>query len=274
MQIITHDLGQEYDELLLFFLSDTHIGEGLCCYDEIIQLVSIVASLPNARLVVNGDMINNAIKTSVSDIYSEKMNPDEQIDMIVEILRPVRDKIVVYNKGNHEDRTYKLTGISVSKQVCRALFNDGYKDIYSGGAFLCFLSFGKNKGRESRRTSYSMYGMHGSGGGKLLGSKVNRVEAITPTIDADIYVHSHTHEQFAIPRSRKKVDLRNKKCVDEEYTIVNTKAWMDFGGYGEEYGFKPSSKRFHYLTLDGNRKDVAGSFQSFYRMNKILAKGL
>ena len=51
--------------------------------------------------------MNNATKTSVSNVYAETMRPREQKRKLVEMLTPLRDKILVATPGNHERRSIR-----------------------------------------------------------------------------------------------------------------------------------------------------------------------
>src|SRR6056297_1111466 len=184
---------------------------------------------PSAFLVCNGDLVNNAIKTSVSDTYGECITPEEQLQAAIHLLEPVKDRILVMADGNHEDRTYKLTGLSPTRQIARELFGAGKDDVYARGAWMLFASFGKNLGRDNRRTIYSLYGIHGTGGGRRAGGKANRLEDLSTVVNADIFVHSHTHQPFLLPLVSTAVDYRNRKVVEKDSVAVNTNAWLEYG---------------------------------------------
>ena len=58
----------------------------------------------NAYLILTGDMMNNATKSSVSDIYSEVCSPSEQ--KMHDPAVSVKDRILCV-MGNHENRSKK-----------------------------------------------------------------------------------------------------------------------------------------------------------------------
>ena len=235
----------------LYILSDLHLGDKLHDRKRREEFFEEVLERENRYIIVNGDIINNAIKHSVSDIYSEELSPSEALDRTVEVLEPVKDRILVIINGNHEERTYRQSGISIMKVVAQRL---GIEELYTDPAYKLFISFGNNQGRESRKTTYAVYGKHGGGGARTIGGKLNYVDRMAHTTDADIYIHSHTHLPGAFRKSYFLSDYRNKKSTKKERLFVNTSAFLLFGGYGEKKNYSPSSTVYPYVTLEGEER--------------------
>jgi len=184
MNVIKHDLGSEFDTVEIIPIGDVHLGSGHFNKKAFESMLDYVKSSPNRFVVLNGDLLNNAIKTSVSDIYSEKMTPDECIDMLFEYLKPIKERILGVISGNHEDRTYKLTGVDILKNLCYRL---DVSNLYSSIANIIFVSFGKSRGRDNVRNTFSLYHSHGNGGGRTMGAKTNAVHRMASIVHADIY---------------------------------------------------------------------------------------
>lgn len=251
MKIINHDLPSELKRLKLLILADVHIGDGLFNEKRIKQFTDEVKNEDNCYIIVNGDLMNNATKESKSDIYAEQYTPKEARKKLVELLTPVKEKILVMLDGNHEDRTYKSTGQSLLETVAEIL---GIEELYADPAFLLFVAFGKNRGRTERNTVYTIYGKHGSGGGKRIGGKANKLEDMEGIIDADIYIHSHTHQPLSFRKGFYTVDYRNRKTTWREHLFVNSNAFLNYGGYGEKLGYKPSSTVYPHIYLEGKER--------------------
>lgn len=207
----------------------------------------------NRFVIVNGDIINNAIKHSVSDIYSEKLSPTEALEKTIEVLEPIKDRILVIINGNHEERTYRQSGISIMKIVAQRL---GLEDIYADPAYKLFLSFGNNQGRKNRKTTYTVYGKHGGGGARTVGGKLNYVDRMAHTTDADIFIHSHTHLPGAFRKTFFLSDYRNKKSTKKQRLFVNSSAFLLFGDYGEKKNYPPASTVYPYITLEGEERKM------------------
>lgn len=251
MKVITKEL-PKFTEIEIYPFADVHIGDEQQDKKRIKQFIDEVLDQENRYVIVNGDILNWASKSSVSDIFKEELNPNQQIDMACSLLRPIKDRIIAVTEGNHEKRAYKTEGILLMYQVCQRLeiFN-----VYSEGAYLLFLSFGMSQGRDCRKLPYTIYGKHGSGGGKRPGGKVNRLEDMTMIVDADIYLHSHTHLPFAMKKSFFRCDYKNRKITEVEKLFVNTNAFLSYGGYGEDYGFTPSSTQYPKIVLNGIERE-------------------
>jgi|LGOV01.1.fsa_nt_gb hypothetical protein len=252
MKIIKREFGSEFEHMNIYPIADLHIGSKHFKRKRLEMDLEVIKSDPNGLLILNGDLVNNSIKTSIGDIYEETLNPEEQIDLLVELFEPLKDKIIGVVSGNHEDRTYKITGISVLKNFCYRL---GIIDVYSNISNMTFLSFGKSKGRDTVKQTFTIYNVHGRGGGKLIGSKANRVHnlsSIAPT--ADLYIHSHTHAPITFKDSYVLTDTRNKGVSIQDRLYVNTNAYEGFGGYGEVIGLAPSNHDMIKVRLSYDKK--------------------
>lgn len=70
-------------------------------------------------------------------------------------------------------------------------------------------------------------------------------------IDADIYIHSHTHLPMIMKQGFYRVSAQNSSVAKVDKLFVNTAAALDYGGYGEAFEFKPSSKDSPVIRLNG-----------------------
>jgi len=252
---INADLPSYLNEVILRVIADAHIGDGLFNKDRLAKIIKEVEDNENAYCIIDGDLINNATRNSVSDIYAEQYNPEQAIDILVDLLEPIKDKILAITEGNHEERTSRSAGISIMRQVAKRL---GIGDKYCYPTFLVFLSFGKNQGRDNRKTVYSIYGQHGSGGARTSGGKMNYLARMAQTIDADIYIHAHTHLPAVFKKGFKRVDYRNRKVTHREHLFVNSGAFLDYGGYAERKDYDPPSKAQPRIILKGNERKMYG----------------
>lgn len=253
MKVINRILSDKFDELELYVLGDLHIEDKLCDRKQFDKWLKEVMAEENRYVILNGDLIDNATKTSIGDTYEATLSPHEALNLLTDLLTPIRDRILVISEGNHENRTYKNDGIRLMELVADKL---NLKQYYSPGASCLFVSFGKNKGRGSRQTVYSIYSKHGSGGGKAIGGKANALVSMAETIDADIYIHNHTHVPISTKNNFFRSDYRNRQVTEVKHTFLNGNAFLKFGGYGEVMGFRPSSVDYPKLILNGYEKDV------------------
>ena len=252
MKVITKELPQ-FEELEIYPLADVHIGDPLHDKKRLKQFIQEVLEKENRYVIVNGDVINNAVRQGVSDIYAEELSPNEQIDETVRILTPIKDRILIITEGNHENRSYKQDGILIMYQVAQRL---DIFDTYSSGAYLLFVKFGMSQGRDCRKMPYAIYGKHGAGGGKKVGAKAIRLFEMAEVVDADVFLHSHTHVPMVLRKTFHRVDYRNEKVTPIEQLFINTNSFLNFGGYAENYGYHPTSTQYPKIVLNGIDREV------------------
>ena len=98
--------------------------------------------------------------------------------------------------------------------------------------------------------------LHGSGGGRKEGATAIRLADMSSIVDADIYIHSHTHLPMIMKQSYHRIDKSNSMVRIVEKLYVNTAANLNYGGYGEAQEFKPSSKTSPVIYLSGKKKEM------------------
>ena len=252
MKTINIKLSKELKKLEIVTFADEHYGDSLCDVDLLKEKIEYVKNNEHVYCILNGDLINNSTKNSVGDVYSEKETPMEQLVKICELFEPIREKILCVNFGNHEQRTWKWEGIDITKLFCMQL---GLIDRYGKESSLIFLKFGeKSSHNKNQHVLYIIFVTHGSGGGRREGSKLNRLADMANIVDADIYIHSHTHLPMTMKQTFYRTDTRNGTVKLVPKLFINTAATLNYGGYGEAAEFKPSSKESPRLLLDGRNK--------------------
>lgn len=260
MKTIKIDLAQDISKLEIHIFADEHIGDEHCDMKRLLDRIEYVKNTPNAYCVLNGDIIDNATKTSIGDTYTQELNPMEQLQRATELFEPLKNKILCITHGNHENRTYRKEGINLSNLLARQL---GLFDRYTSTSAVLFIRFGEvaNGNKETngsgkvRKICYTMYVLHGSGGGRKEGAKAIRLADMASIIDTDIYIHSHTHLPMVMREGFHRIDLRNNAVAMIDKLFVNTAANLKYGGYGEAGEFKPSSTETPIIYLDGTKKD-------------------
>ena len=258
MTTIKIDLPRELDSIELHTFADEHIGDEHSDIKRVMERIEYVKNTPNAYCIMNGDIMDNATKTSIGDTYTQVFNPMEQLAKAVELFEPIKDKILCITHGNHENRTYKKEGINLSRLIANQL---GLADRYTPTSAVLFIRVGEStrftesKGSgKKRQICYTVYVMHGSGGGRKEGAKAIRLADMACIIDTDIYIHSHTHLPMIMKQGYHRIDLPNSGVQLVTKLFVNTAANLDYGGYGEAQAFKPSSKDTPVIYLSGTRK--------------------
>ena len=134
MKVITHDLGK-HDEISILPLADWHVGDPASDGKRITEWLDYLKRTPNAYAILNGDLMNCAIRNSISDVYTD-LSPMEQLKQCVKLFDPIKEKILAVNPGNHELRIYRNDGLDLTQIMCDQL---GIGNVYSPASSLLFV---------------------------------------------------------------------------------------------------------------------------------------
>lgn len=239
-------------------IGDAHLGDEWCDESLLKDVVKYVLEKPYRYVILNGDLINNAIKTSISDTYGMN-SPEYEIARIVAILSEIKDRILAMGSGNHEERTLKLTGIDPSRYIAHRL---GLEDRYADNSFVLMLSVGQSHASRAgniKQQVYSFFVQHGFGGGKKSGSKLNNLDDASRVVaNADVYIFGHTHDVINNAKQTYVCDFQNRQIYTHKKYLMMHNAFLTFGGYGLRQGFSPLSTEITYARLfTQGRKRIA-----------------
>ena len=252
MKAIKADLPADGKQIEIHPLADLHIGDMSCDFKAILDELEYIKNTPNCYCVLDGDLMDTAIASSIGDTYASSHTPMEQLKECVNLFDPIKNKILAVVGGNHENRIYKTDGIDITELMCHQL---GIADRYSPTTALIFMRFGRDS-KHNRKMCYTMYMTHGAGGGRKEGGKINRLADLATIVDADIYLMAHTHSPAAFRNCFYRADPRNNNITKTEHLFVNTAAWLRYGGYGDKQGYKPASNINPVICLDGRTKEA------------------
>lgn len=253
MKAIKIDLPRELKVVEIHTFADEHIGDDLSDIKRLRKRIDYVKNTPHAYCILNGDILDNATKTSIGDTYTQVLSPMEQLKLAVDLFAPIKDKILCITHGNHENRTYKKEGINLSYLIASQL---GLVDRYTPTSAVLFVRLGEGNAKtKNRKICYTIYTLHGSGGGRKEGAKAIRLADMASIIDCDIYCHAHTHLPMTFREGFYRIDTSNSAIAFVDKLFVNTAANLEYGGYGEAGEFKPSSMKSPVIYLSGEKKE-------------------
>ena len=254
MKVIKVCLPYELKQVDVHLFADEHIGDAQSDIKRLLNRIEIVKNDPKAYCVLNGDIIDYASRSSIGDIESRVFNINGQIEKAVELFEPIKDKILAITKGNHEARAYVKEGIDITKMIAAQL---GLIDRYASGSAVLFIKAGTDghgvhvsrRKRYVSQSNFIVYMVHGTGGGRKEGAKIIRLADMSSIIDADIYIHSHTHLPAIIREKFFRASTQTSTITEVDKLFINTAANLDYGGYGEEKEYKPNSNVMPVLHL-------------------------
>jgi predicted phosphodiesterase len=215
-------------------LGDLHVGSSECDIDFIKKTIEKIRKR-KTRCLLMGDLADVGLRSSPgASVYENTMNPKEQLELLVELLKPIRKNILGAVVGNHSWRIEKETGICFLKILCDNL------DI-PYGKFQMFhnITVGKEK--------YEIFAMHGASNAMSTEGRINAFKKQFDNIDSELYLFGHTHDLFKREFDRRVV--KNGKVTEEKKIIVLCGNALNYGGYAEFKGYPVLKKGFPLIRL-------------------------
>ena len=237
------------DDITIYPVSDVHLGSLEHNSDEWNKFVEKIKNESNSYIILNGDLMNNATRSSVSNVFDDVLRPREQKARLIEYLKPIKDKILCAVSGNHERRSGKDADNDPMYDIMCKL---DLEDVYRQNTAFLKLQLGSKRDIDKRLgNTYTIVITHGTGGGIYTGATVNRNERFGYTIDnLDCLIVGHTHKGTVSKPSKIVIDPRNNVVLFKPFTVVSTQSWLTYGGYAMQKMLLPSSN----ATADNAQK--------------------
>jgi len=241
----TKELGLPEPYIRLYPLACWHIGAMECDLKFILEVVKTITNDPYARWVYLGDGGECTTKLSKGKIYEQTLSPQQQQDVLVDLLAPVKDKGLFGVRGNHGNRIDKETGLSFDKTLCNRL------NIPYMGASTAFNLV-------VNEISYDLFFHHGVDSGTSLQTKINRAEHFTTFIDVDAYFTAHSHiAQELTPSALYYLDNNTLKVKTKmRHQFICGCAYDSRHGYAEDKGYRPLLPAHLSVNFSGRRGSI------------------
>lgn len=251
--IITHQF-PDRQTIRVYPISDVHLGAAEHKEKEWEEFCKRILSEDNSYVILGGDLINNATRCSVSNVFEERMRPREQKKLMTEMLKPLANRILCMVSGNHERRSGKDADDDPSYDIaCKLDVEDRYRENI---AFLR-IQMGDQSMNGLTNPTYVLVVTHGAGGGMLTGGAVNRGERFGYVLDGcDALIIGHTHKPYITQPAKLAIDARNNKVSIKPFKVICSTSWLDWGGYAAQKMLSPSSFAPQVITLQGKRKEI------------------
>ena len=236
--------GIKKDEMFVIGFGDLHYGSIDCDYPKIEETIKWIKSKDNARVVLMGDLVDIGLKDSVGGgTFDNDHTPEKQIEDIITMLDPIKDKIWCLLTGNHEERIRQRTSINISKIIAKTL------DVpYCDSACFIKVLFGTQ--------NYIMFVTHGSSGALTASGKLNSVLKYGGYIDADVYMSGHVHELMHHTTDYFKISLKDKMVIKDKRHYVLSGHFLKYGGYAEQKGYAPGKTGVAKIILRKDKKSI------------------
>jgi predicted phosphodiesterase len=252
-EMISHKFPERPD-LTIVPISDVHIGAAEQMWKEWESFCKRVLSNPNIYITLGGDLINNGTRSSVSNLFEETMRPRDQKRLMVEMLTPIRDRILCAVSGNHERRSGKDADDDPTYDILCKL---DIENLYRENIAFVKIQMGEQKSNGKHNPTYMLVVTHGAGGGALTGGAVNRNERFGYAIDgADVLIVGHTHKPFITQPAKIFIDKFNNQVSVKPFKVVSSTSWLQYGGYAAQKMLSPTSHAPQTITLCGTKKEI------------------
>lgn len=227
IQIIQHHFDSE---IQIVPLGDLHIGASNCMYKEIKDIIDYIANNENVYTVLLGDIIDNGVITGkvASAVYDNQLSPMQQIQKAVELLSPIKNKILGVVSGNHEFRSSKAIDVNPLYLVCSEL---GIQNLYNDSMGIIKIQLGID-GRKDHKSlqCYTLLIHHGKGTAESAIKKdhefINQFEGI------DCIITGHTHQSRVAKFKKLVVNKYSNVVTEKDITVIVCNSFLKEAEYG------------------------------------------
>ena len=240
--ILWYSFGADVPEVTIFPLADVHLGAEGAEVQAFYALVMQIAKEPNSYVTLQGDLIDNGTRNSVTNIFRATMPPSQQKREMAKALEPIRDKILCVLPGNHCRRSGKDADDDPMYDIAAKL---DLEDRYRESIAFVRIALGKRtagKVRDCKPHVYYLACLHGAGGGGLPGAGVNRNDRFLQTMDGvDILITAHTHKPYALRGSKIVLDMQNRRATFRPTLHMVAGPWLAYYGYAIDKMLAPAA---------------------------------
>ena len=241
------NLPREVESAEFLIASDMHNGSAQFSEKKWKAFEEMLAR-PNTYVIFVGDQMEYATRSSKSDVYTQTLSPSAQKRWWIEHLRPFikEGKVICIIDGNHEyNRASKDADDFPLYDIAMAL---GIEDRYRSEAAFVDIGVGSIKGG-TRQVHYVGRVCHKAQNNVNYGS-ADGFDGI------DFFVSGHTHKPMDKPLGKLVYDTSNKKVYEKTVENIVGGHFLDFGGYGERNGYRPTSQKLFSIILSGKKKAI------------------
>lgn len=244
----------ERADITLWLIGDVHIGAAECDEKRFKRDIETIAADPNARVILLGDIINNATKSSVSNVYEERYRPAEAKAIAAKLLEPIKDKILAAVGGNHEARSSKEVDDDPAYDIMCKL---NLSELYRQNAAFIKVQIGDTKGYGLRNPTYTIYATHGAGAGTTPGAGANRLQRTQAIFEGiDLFAQGHVHKAMNFYPERIRFDTHNNKVQKRTIACCIAPSYLEYGGYAMRASLPPFANVTSTITLCGDKKRI------------------
>lgn len=244
--LIVKKFPKTWSHINVYPLGDLHVGSEEFDMEKWRKWKQMVLDDPFAVVVTVGDLLDNGLKSSITNVYEQTMRPWDQKRWLANELKPLKDKILVSVQGNHEYRTTKTAdGCPMYDVMAKMDLEHLYR------ANMGFLKICVGEKSHDRQFTYTLVMAHGS-------SKF-KTRVFSYAIDGmDVFVTGHIHQGGSAFPAKIVIDSKNETVKMRGFTTMTVTPFLRAGGYGLKALYEPQDhSRIPILRLSGEKKEVS-----------------
>lgn len=170
---------------------DWHLGAEYSDMSLIKEAIHEVKTDPDCYAIGIGDLMDMVTYQSKGLIHTQKLLGTDQVKTLMNLLKPIRHKIIFMLTGNHEHRTIKNSAVDLTELVCASL-DIPYKEFECLFGIRFYDDY-KNKSGSKLLHCYAHHNSGGSGGSTKGGKHNKLMNLHWSSPFADLILGGHTH---------------------------------------------------------------------------------
>lgn len=209
--------------LKLAFISDTHADSPN--FDKPTFIEHANYCLEDKRYILfGGDVFDGIIRTDHKRAVNSLLESGDnqlniKLDKVYELLKPYRDMILFFGRGNHEESIMKYNGVDILEILAKML-SSGTKHKIIVGNYANFLRFEFKDKRGKSVAHYDIYQHHGMGCSAPVTKGMIDFNRMAKGVNADLIWCGHKHQaivDYSDPimylNQNGEVIMKNRQCI-------------------------------------------------------------
>jgi len=226
-----------WKQIQLAPLYDVHFGNEEQDEKLLAKHLKWIAETPDVLTWNGGDMIEN-ITPAQGKMGHTKLAPQDQLDLAITSLAPIRHKMLFSLPGNHEARTYQTAQVSAGKIIADSLQLPYFRDY-------CFMTI------RWREQVFRILAHHGAGAAQTPGAQLNSARKDLAWTTADIIWTGHLHQNRLDVVYRVDYDQRDGRAFERDTLVIISPSYLNyFGGYAAAVRLAPGVRGLSVATLN------------------------
>lgn len=227
-----------HKQLKIMPLSDLHYGS--TTFNEALfeKWLSIAKTSKWKAIILNGDLLEFL---DANRFYKPKnyIDVNEQLEYVIDSLKPFRKDIICNLNGNHGTRTKKQYDLDTDQLIGDALGVETSKSYHKD---ICI-----SKGRHPKYIR--LYAQHFAPTSKSTLLAMRRFIDQMEDIDAELYIGGHNHKTMGVTKVYRGLDYTPLRK-----TFIFAGSFLDYkGSYAEDGGYGFQIPSFPVITVDKDK---------------------